>query len=552
MAEEPDATPEDAPAEAPGTAVAVDDKPTGYVYPPAPRRDRASLPERLFPPLPSSGIRGWIGPIIVTVIGGIMRLVNLGYPNELIFDETYYPKDAFSLLRFGYERKFIENANDLIVQSNGDWRTLDVFTENPSFVVHPPFGKWTIALGEYLFGMNAFGWRIAVAVLGVLSILMVARITRRLTRSDLIGTLAGLLLALDGMHLVLSRTGLLDMVLMFWTLAAFGLLLLDRDRTRRKLAELVQRDGLDVVSAGWGPRLGLRPLRWAAAVALGLACGVKWSGLWFLALFAVMTVVWDISARRAVGVRRPWLATALRDAPAAAASILLIAGATYLATWTGWILTSGGWDRHWADAHPDSFIPATLRSLWHYHAEAWRFHIGLNSTHAYASNALSWPFQARPTAFYWKSITDRTQGCTVNNCSAEVVALGNPIIWWAAVLAVVHQLWRWLGSRDWRSGAVLVGILAGWVPWLMYLDRTIFTFYTIVYTPYVVMALAMSLGTVLGPADAPVRRRRDGAIVVGVLLILVVAAAWWFYPVWTGEVMPSDAWRMRMWIPTWV
>ena len=34
-------------------------------------------------------------------------------------------------------------------------------------------------------------------------------------------------------------------------------------------------------------------------------------------------------------------------------------------------------------------------------------------------------------------------------------------------------------------------------------------------------------------------------------LLLVVAAAWFFYPIWTGEVIPYQAWRLRMWMPTW-
>lgn len=501
--------------------------------------------------MPSTGFHGWIGPIIATLIGGLLRLTNLGQPKALIFDETYYPKDALALLRFGYERQFVDNANDLLLASDGNWRALDIFKDTAAFVVHPPLGKWTIALGEYIFGATPFGWRFSVAVLGTLSILMVARIARRLTRSDLIGTLAGLLLAIEGMHLVLSRTGLLDMVLMFWVVAAFGLLLLDRDRTRRKLATLVTRDGIDALATEWGPRLGLRPYRWAAAVALGLACSVKWSGLWFLALFAIMTVVWDISARRAVGVRRPWTATVLRDAPAAALSIVAIAAVVYLASWSGWLLTDGGWNRSWAATQPDSIIPEALRSLWHYHAEAWRFHVGLASGHAYDSNALSWPFMTRPTALYWNAIKDGSGGCPTDNCAAEVLALGNPIIWWAATFAMVHQLWRWIGRRDWRSGAVLVGIAAGWVPWLIYLDRTIFTFYTIVYVPFLVMALAMSLGTVLGPASASAARRRNGAIAVGAFLLLAVVAAWWFYPIWTGEVIPYDAWRLRMWMPSW-
>lgn len=518
---------------------------------PSPRRDLASLPSRLWPPFPSTGLRGWIGPLIVMLIGGVLRFVDLGRPHAVIFDETYYPKDALSLLQFGYERKMVDGANELLLASDGNWRALDLFTQDPAFVVHPPLGKWTIAAGEYLFGATPFGWRFAVAVLGTLSILMVARIARRLTRSDLVGTLAGLLLALDGMHLVMSRTGLLDMVLMFWVLAAFGLLLIDRDVTRKRLARLVESDGLAALSTTWGPRLGPRPLRWAAAITLGLACGIKWSGLWFLALFALMSVVWDVSARRAIGVRRPWLATILRDAPVTAVVMLAIAAVTYTATWTGWFLTDGGYARMWAAGQPDSIVPGVLRSWFHYHAEAWRFHVGLNSGHSYASNALSWPFMARPTSFHWDAIKDGSQGCPTDNCASEVLALGNPIIWWAAILAIVHQVWRWIGSRDWRSGAVLVGIVAGWVPWLLYLDRTIFTFYTVVYVPFVVMALAMSLGTVLGPADAPVRRRRDGAIAVGFFLLLVIAAAWWFYPVWTGEVITYDAWRLRMWMPTW-
>jgi dolichyl-phosphate-mannose-protein mannosyltransferase len=516
-----------------------------------PRRDVASLPERLLPPMPSSGWRGWLGPIVVTILGGILRLWDLGRPHGIAFDETYYPKEAISYLRFGYERTLIDKANDILLASDGNWRTLSIFKTTPEFVVHPPVGKWTIALGEYVFGATPFGWRISVAILGTLSILMVARITRRLTRSDLIGTLAGFLLALEGMHIVLSRTGLLDMNLMFWIVAAFGLLLIDRDRTRGRLAALVTQQGLTPLATEWGPRLGVRPFRWAAAVALGLACGVKWSGLWFLALFAIMTVIWDVSARRAIGVRRPWVATLVRDAPGAALSMVSIAGIVYLSSWTGWFLTTGGWDRNWAVAHPPSIIPTALRSLWHYHAEAWRFHVGLDSGHAYGSNALSWPFMTRPTAFYWNSIKEVTPDCPSGNCAAEVLALSNPIIWWAAVFAVIHQAWRWVGRRDWRSGAVLVGIAAGWVPWLIYLDRTIFTFYVIVFVPFVVMALAMSLGTVLGPADASPARRRNGAIAVGAFLLLVVASAWWFYPIWTGQVMPYEQWRLRMWMPTW-
>jgi dolichyl-phosphate-mannose-protein mannosyltransferase len=534
-------------AEGPGADPADAAAPDG-----GPRRDASSLAERLWPPMPSSGIVGWIGPSVVMAVGGIIRWAQLGRPDAIVFDETYYLKDALSLLRFGYERQAVEKANEIITAGDGTWQTLDVFKESASFVVHPPFGKWTIAAGEWLFGVTPFGWRAAVALLGTLSILMVARITRRLTRSDLIGTVAGLLLAVDGIHIVMSRTAVLDMVLSFWVLAAFGCLLLDRDRTRRRLARLVDREGLAGTAGQWGPSLGLRPWRWAAGVCLGLALGVKWSGLWFIAAFGLMTVLWDVGTRRAVGVRRPWAATLLRSAPPAVVSIVVVAAGVYLLTWSGWFLTDGGWDRTWADGQPDSWIPGPLRSLAHYHQEAWNFHVNLTSDHSYQSNAWSWVLQTRPTSFFYESYDNGQNGCTVDQCSAEVVALGNPIIWWAGALALLHQVWRWAARRDWRAGAVLVGVLAGWAPWLLFQERTIFTFYAVAYVPFVVMALALTLGTLLGRSDASPRRRMWGAIAAGGIVLAAVFAGWWFYPVWTGETIPYEMWRLRMWMPTWV
>lgn len=509
----------------------------------------AGVIARLRTPMPSHGLRGWIGPIIVMVIGGILRLWDLGRPFGIAFDETYYPKDALSLLRFGYERGMVDKANEILLASNGDWRVLDIFKPDAAFVVHPPLGKWTIALGEYFVGATPTGWRISVAILGTLAVLITARITRRLTRSDLIGTLAGLFLAIDGIHLVLSRTGLLDLTLGFFVLCAFGFILLDRDRTRARLADIVSRDGLAATATQWGPRLGYRPLRWAAALSLGAACAVKWSAMWFILFLVILTLLWDVSARRVVGVERPWAATLVRDAVPTALSFLGIAVVVYIATWTGWFLSDAAWDRTWL---PGTGPINALQNLWHYHAEAWNFHVHLSSPHSYASNPLSWPFQARPTSFFWESIKDHSKGCPTNNCAQEVLALGNPVIWWAGFFAMIHQAWRWIARRDWRSGAVLGAIAAGWLPWMLYLNRTIFTFYTVIYVPFLVMALAMTCGTILGPSNASESRRRWGAIGVGSLVLAAILAAWWFYPIWTGQVIPYEDWHLRMWLPTWV
>ena len=159
---------------------------------------------------------GWVGPLSVAVLALALRLWHLGRPNLLVFDETYYAKDAYSLLQHGYVQDFVEDANDKIVA--GD--LADLMTGQPAYIAHPDGGKWLIALGEQLFGMDSFGWRVSAAVVGALTVLVLARLVRRLTGSTWVGCLAGLLLCLDGMHLVMSRTALLDVFLAFWVVAA--------------------------------------------------------------------------------------------------------------------------------------------------------------------------------------------------------------------------------------------------------------------------------------------------------------------------------------------
>ena len=283
----------------------------------------------------------------------------------------------------------------------------------------------------------------------------------------------------------------------------------------------------------------------------------KWSGIWFVIAFGVLTVVWDIGMRRVIGVRSGQaVAAAAVEGVFAFVAIVGTAIVVYLVSWAGWFLTDSGYDRQWAVTNPAidgwGWVPESLRSLWHYHAEMLGFHTNLTSPHSYQSNAWSWLLQTRPTSFFYEGRDLGVGGCEVDKCSTEVLALGNPIIWWAGAGALLHQAWRWFSRRDWRSGAVVLAILVGWLPWLGFQGRTIFTFYAVVFVPFLCIALAMTLGAMLGPQEATQRRRMLGATAVGTLAMLAVACAWFFYPVWTGEVIPYSAWQLRMWFPTWV
>jgi dolichyl-phosphate-mannose--protein O-mannosyl transferase len=471
---------------------------------------------------PAGGWAGWRGPLAATGLAALLRLPYLGQPHAIIFDETYYVKDSLALLSFGHERKVIEGADAALLASNGE-NFQGIFTDAASYIVHPPVGKWVIASGEAIFGATPFGWRIAMAMLGILSVLLTARIARRLTKSNFIGTVAGLLLALDGLHIAMSRTALLDTSLSFFTLCAFGFLIIDRDSANSGN------------SKNW---------RWAMVVALGLACATKWSGVYFAAAFGILMLVWDYERRskRLEGFSDWFVKDFL---PALLMPLVIIA--IYISSWVGWFRSSGGWNRNWAQENDvTSWVPDSLMSLLHYHQDMLSFHTNLVTPHSYASNPWTWPLMIRPTSFYYE--TDPT--CGADKCSQEVIPLGNPLIWWAGATALGVIVYFAVARRHSAALPIAVAFAAGWVPWLFFSERTTFSFYSVVFIPYTVMALALTLYLANQnlQSDKPIAWRWPTLSFVIVCAILTA----FFYPILTGHSISYELWHFRMWLPTWV
>ncbi|TDO45837.1 protein-O-mannosyltransferase-like protein [Kribbella sp. VKM Ac-2527] len=518
------------------------------------------LKERLYPPMPRDFDSGWIATLAITAFAAILRFWNVGNPVKFVFDETYYAKDAFSLLKFGYARQFIDKpegaADKAILAGN-----LDVFKDTPSLTVHPEVGKWMIAAGEQLFGMNTFGWRFMPALFGSLTVLLLIRTVRRMSRSTLIGCIAGLLLAVDGLHFVMSRVALLDIFLAFWLVAAVSCLVADRDWTRRRLAE----------SPDLGGKLGrwmlLRPWRLAAGVCFGLALGTKWSAVWVMAGFGLLVFAWDLGARRALGVRHAFWKSAAVDGFPAFLSIVLVAIVTYTATWTGWLLHDNAYDHDYASKNPATgvmkIVPDDFRSLIHYHEEVLAFHTGdyiKNATHPYSSHPAGWPIIARPIGFdAVNDIKPGTGGCEApagTNCLSVISALGTPLLWWGGALALLAAAVLWIGQRDWRFGIPIIGFATCWAPWFFFDDRPIFFFYAVTMIPFTVMALSLVLGKILGPArlgrQSSTSRRLIGSAVVGAFVVLVVVNFAYIWPILTDQVLPHPDWLNRMWFKSWI
>lgn len=489
-------------------------------------------------PMPTDTARGWIVTLVITAIGALVRLWNLGHPTDEgtpVFDEKHYVPQAWQALRNGgYEDNY-----------------------GYELIVHPPLAKQLIAVGEWLFGYTGWGWRFSAAVAGIVMILLVVRIARRLTRSTLLGAIAGVLMISDGVLHLQSRMGMLDIFLAAFVLAAFGCVVLDREQVRARLAEAI-REGW-IADTPYGPRLGVRWWRFGAGVLLGLACAVKWSGLYFVLFFGVLVLVLDYSARRTAGVERPLRAVLRRDLLPAVTALGVLVVAVYLGSWWAWFASETATDRHYVqikaqDPAAWAFVPDAVRSLVSYHGNVLEFHANLatpkDEPHPWESKPWTWPMGLRPMLYYYGS-GDEVSGCGQPNCVAATMLVGTPAMWWLAVPMLLWAGWRSAFRGDWRYGMVLTGYLAGFLPWFTNLDRQMYFFYATPLAAFLVLGLTLVLGQVLGPARSGHERRGTGLLAVSLYVGLVVANFIWLWPILNGDAITPARWNLELWLPSW-
>ena len=94
--------------------------------------------------------------------------------------------------------------------------------------------------------------------------------------------------------------------------------------------------------------------------------------------------------------------------------------------------------------------------------------------------------------------------------------IGTPALWWLSVPTLLFAGWRALGRADWRYGAVLWAYLVGYLPWFLNLDRQMYFFYATPMAPFLVLAITLVLGEILGRARTGVERRSTGLITTSV------------------------------------
>ena len=353
---------------------------------------------------------------------------------------------------------------------------------------HPAFSKLAIQAGILLFGDTSFGWRFASAVFGGIGIGIIYLLGAVLFSRG-IGLLAAGLMLFDGLWFVQSRTAMNDIFMVCFLLLAY-------------LAFVFY-----LRSAGaerW------RPL-WLAGIALGFAMASKWSALPSFGLLGLIAGVREL--------RRYF--TRAEDSPIPAA--LNLAGAFVVVPFTIYL---GSYVQFFAMGHSLSDWRELQRQMWVYHST-------LNATHTWQSAAWSWPLMITPVWYF----VDYLPGETV----ANVFAMGNPVIWWAFLPAVVFVFVRWRESKylSLGLGLVLLGFLGQWLPWFLS-PRISFLYHMLPSVPFGGLAIAYTL--------AQLRSQRWLA---GAYLVAVVIAFVYFFPQYSAWKVSRAYANQHYWLTTW-
>ncbi len=433
-------------------------------------------------------------------------------PNGQVFDEIYFGVFAHNDLK-GIAYFDPEPPLSKLIIASGEWL----------------YGWWRAtfegAHGDYAdLGFNTFGWRIMSVIFGSLCVPLMYLFARRLWPNRLFAVAAATLTCFDGMFFVQSRIGMIDIFPIFLIVLSYTVFLyhLGSRSERESIVTLLM-----------------------TGVALGLAISAKWIALAAMASIVFFLLMRPLLRRVQLSLGDGSWQWGRLEGPGLPGFVLMPV-AIYLASWIPFFT------RH--QFH-------NVAELVEYQRQAFAYHATLTATHPYGSPWFSWPFLYRPVAYYYEYQNLGADQFSGNQLVAGIVNLGNPLIWWASVPAVLSLPYFILRHRSFPAAVILVGFVTQYLPWAR-ITRVIFLYH--MFGGLIFMVLALAFVLVRMQQAGPIRIDFFGdrlvlstRYLVPAFLALVVLVFLYFYPVWTGLPISNRSYLGgfpfgKMWLQTWI
>ena len=367
------------------------------------------------------------------------RLPMLSRPNAFVFDEIYYALDGASIAQQGVEK---------------------------GGVVHPPAGKWIIAIGIKLYGFNPVGFRCMALLCGAIVVVLVYATARRIVAGHALPALAAGLAALDGVVYTTGRIAMLDVFVALFTMLAVWCTV-----SAIHHADQARLPGADEArSAGLVTRY-----RWGAAVALGLGIATKWT-----VAYIVLVCLIGFLAIHARGRGEP------RQGRAVARTVLtlvVVPPLIYIACYLPWMVmidrTAAGYDACHDHQQCSFSILDRIEMFKDDQKRILDFHTGLLSDHnSNADFAYYWIDQSAPAVLFRKVCVPELQQAPPDladhACDGaspgdvmEIVAVPNPVVWYASLAAGIVLIVKVVRRGNLYALLLLLFFFYQWFPWVI-------------------------------------------------------------------------------------
>ena len=383
----------------------------------------------------------------------------------------------------------------------------------PTDFAHPPGARLLAALGMALGpgpfdpaaqdwnAARAYAWRLPFTLAAAAGVALVYGLGRALGAPRIVAALAAALLALDGVYYVHARLGMTNAPAVALTLAAaLGTwLAIRRDRP------------------AW---------LWGAGVALGLAIATRWTGALALVAFTAAVVAAGAVRARAAG----WPAILRRWLPTGLGAFGVVVPLLYLASFAPFVAIGP------EPAAQRLLDPTNWQAVLWLNQDMYAYHQTRVDIHPYHSPWWSWPLMWRPQ---WYEFTyDRGTGTV-----AALGTIGQPLLWWAAVPALLAAGVHAARTRDAARAYVAWLGLALWLAWAATARATTFMTYMLEALPFAALAIAWTLHDLLPPGA----RRPAMAAYAGVAAALLA----WFHPLLAERPTSADRYVASMWLRSW-
>ena len=356
---------------------------------------------------------------------------------------------------------------------------------------HPPLGKEITAVGIIIFGEKSSSWRIMQALFGALGTLFIFFLAKNLFNSNRAGLFASFLYTFESFIFVFSRIALVDIYLFnFILLASLFFVLFTKNQNYKYLV--------------------------LTALFSGAAMSVKWTGaIVVVFLFSLsLLVIYYKNYHTQKNSKLPWTQFIKTGA-----IFSLIPFLVYLASYIPYFLNGNSFG---------DFIS--------FQETMYEYHKNVSKLHRYRSEWWSWPLMLRPVCLYIEKFGKYRE---------YIYALGNPVIWWTGIAAMVLSVYYCLRYKYYPLMFVVLSFLAYMLPWAISPRKITYIYHYMPSLLFVILALSFFLHKMWGLS---VKYK----IIVSYFLICMVAAFIFFHPILSGERMPKTDLKSYRWMISWI